>query len=494
MNSPEVGAAPVAQATSSAETAAAVETEGHPRRWWILAVVLAAEILDLLDSTIVTVAGPSIRADLGGTASMIQWISAAYTLAFGVLLVIGGRMGDRFGRRSMFVIGAASFTAMSVACAAATTPGLLIGFRVLQGAFGAMLLPQGLGILTSVFPKDQIGKAFSLFGPVIGLSAVLGPILAGSLIDLDAWGTGWRLLFLINLPLGIAAVVGALRWVPVDRANPGVVIDLLSGLILAIALFLIIYALIQGPDQSWPTWSYACLAAGFVAGIGFVVRERQAPHPLIHPSLLANRSFTSGLILLLVFFAGLSGLMLTISLYVQGVLHWSPFRAGLTMTPMAIGMVVGAIGAMPFVARLGRRLILAGLFVNSVGALGIAWCVHHYGVQVHLYALAIPILVVGIGMGFVTAPLFDVILAGVSEETSGSASGTLTALQQVAGAIGVAGVTTIYLSLLHRHSAPDSMAIGSVAVAGLLFIGCLLVFALPRKAAEDHGVGGEAAG
>src|SRR6185369_17209310 len=173
-------------------------------------VVLAAEIMDLLDATIINIAGPSILADLGGSYAFVQWLAAGYTLAFAVGLVTGGRLGDLFGRRRMFVIGAAGFTICSVLCAVAPGPAALIAFRVLQGAFGAVLIPQGFGIVKSVFPPAQVGAAFGAFGPVIGLSAVGGPILAGALVDADFWGTGWRMIFLINLPLGIAAVAGAL--------------------------------------------------------------------------------------------------------------------------------------------------------------------------------------------------------------------------------------------------------------------------------------------
>jgi MFS family permease len=180
-------------------------------RWVVLAVVLAAEVMDLMDSTIVNVAGPSVRADVGGGATTLQWLSAGYTLAFAVLLVTGARLGDIFGRRRLFLIGSAGFTAMSAACAAAPSPGLLICFRVLQGAFGALLLPQGFGMLKEVFSEAEMPKVFATFGPVMGLSAIAAPILAGLLIDANLWGTGWRLVFLINVPIGVFALSTAER-------------------------------------------------------------------------------------------------------------------------------------------------------------------------------------------------------------------------------------------------------------------------------------------
>jgi EmrB/QacA subfamily drug resistance transporter len=461
------------------------DAAGHPWRWWILAVVLAAEVLDLLDATVVNVAAPSIRDDLGGAVSTIQWIAAGYTLAFGVLLVVGGRLGDRWGRRRMFLIGAVGFTVASACCALATSPQMLISFRVLQGALGAVLIPQGLGVIKSVFAPEQLGKAFGAFGPVIGLSAVCGPILAGALIDLDAWGTGWRMIFLINLPLGCAAVYGAARWMPRDQPRPGVVIDAPSGALLALASVLVIYPLIQGPEHDWPLWTFGSLAAGVLVALAFWQRERSTAEPLIAPGLWRNRSFTGGMLLGLVFFACLSGLMLTVSLFVQTYLHYPPLRAGLTMAPLAVGIVLGSFAVVPLIKPLGRRLLLIGLVINATGAVALAQVVHHYGARTSNLALVVPMVVIGFGMAGVFVPLFDLILAGVSEEETGSASGTLTAMQQLAGALGVAGVTTLFLSLVERHSGPDAMALSTVSVAVLILLACALVFLLPRPVHEQ---------
>ncbi|HEY4703568.1 MAG TPA: MFS transporter, partial [Streptosporangiaceae bacterium] len=185
-------------------------------RWWVLAVVLIAEAMDILDTTTVNVAGPSVRRSLGGGIGLVQWLSAAYTLAFAVLLITGGRLGDRYGPRRMFLVGAAGFTVASLACGLSVSPGMLIGARVVQGVFGAVLLPQGIGLLTAAFSEREIGQAFSAYAPVLSLAAVAGPLVAGALIRWDLWGAGWRLIFLINLVLGAAAVAGGLRYLPAD--------------------------------------------------------------------------------------------------------------------------------------------------------------------------------------------------------------------------------------------------------------------------------------
>src|SRR4051794_37976412 len=200
--------------------------EGHPRRWLILALILVVECMDLLDGTIVNVAAPSIRVDLGASLSALQWIAGGYALAFAVGLVTGGRLGGIFGRRKLFLIGVAGFTAASTLCGLASTPELLIVFRLVQGVFAALMIPQGFGILRQVFPPDEIQKAFGMFGPVIGLAAVAGPVIGGALTDGDLFGLGWRAIFLVNVPLGLLAFAGSLKLLPESRAENRPTLDL----------------------------------------------------------------------------------------------------------------------------------------------------------------------------------------------------------------------------------------------------------------------------
>ncbi len=197
----------------------------NPLRWLVFAVVLAANVMDLMDATIVNVAGPSIRHALGGSASTLLWLSAGYTLAFAVFLITGARLGDMFGRRRLFLIGSAGFTAMSAACALAPSPSVLIGFRVLQGAFGALMIPQGFGMLKECFDEDEMSKVFGAFGPMMGLSMLAAPILAGALVEANLWEVGWRLVFLINVPIGIATFAAAVRVLPRTVAHPGIRLD-----------------------------------------------------------------------------------------------------------------------------------------------------------------------------------------------------------------------------------------------------------------------------
>ena len=247
----------------------------NPLRWFVFAVVIAANIMDLMDATIVNIAGPSIRAALGGSASTLQWLPAGYTLAFAVFLITGARLGDMFGRRRLFLIGSAGFTVMSAACAIAPSPGVLIAFRVLQGSFGALMIPQGFGMLKEVFDEDEMTKVFGAFGPMMGLSILAAPILAGALVEANLWGIGWRLVFLINVPIGIAAFAGAVRVLPRTVAHPGIRLDIGGMVLIGVALTAIIYPLIQGRADGWPAWAFASLAAGAVLLGAFGLWERR---------------------------------------------------------------------------------------------------------------------------------------------------------------------------------------------------------------------------
>src|ERR1700722_11186569 len=308
-----------------------------PVRWLVFAVVIAANIMDLMDATIVNVAGPSIRTALGGSASTLQWLPAAYTLAFAVFLITGARLGDMFGRRRLFLIGSAGFTLASAACAAAPSMAALIIFRVPQGSFGALMIPQGFGMLKETFAEDEMSKVFGAFGPMMGLSMLAARILDGALVEANMWGIGWRLVFLINVPIGIAAFAGAVRVLPRTVTHPGMRLDIGGMALIGVALIAIIYPLIQGHAAGWPAWTFVMLGAGALLLGAFVVWERQRHgDPLIEPGLLANRTYTSGILVALAFFGAFGGLLLCVSLFAQLGEGFSPIHAGLTLTAMVI--------------------------------------------------------------------------------------------------------------------------------------------------------------
>jgi EmrB/QacA subfamily drug resistance transporter len=458
----------------------------NPLRWFVFAVVIAANIMDLMDATIVNVAGPSIRAALGGSASTLQWLPAGYTLAFAVFLITGARLGDMFGRRRLFLMGSAGFTAMSAACALAPSPGVLIAFRVLQGSFGALMIPQGFGMLKEVFDEEEMTKVFGAFGPMMGLSILAAPILAGALVEANLWGIGWRLVFLINVPIGIAAFAGAVRVLPRTVAHPGIRLDIWGMALIGVALTAIIYPLIQGRADGWPAWTFASLAAGaMLLGVFALWERRRRSDPLIDSRLLANRTYTSGILVALAFFGAFGGLLLCVSLFAQLGEHFSPIHAGLTLMAMVVGMIVGMAGGFALVGRLGRHLLHLGVGFTLAGTVALALTVTGAR-SASTLDLAPGLFLIGFGAGASIGQLFDFILAGVSMDEVGSASGVLEAVQQLSGAIGVAALGTIFFSAFGGHVPTHAMAITAWACLVPLAATFLLVFKLPMHAREPQ--------
>jgi EmrB/QacA subfamily drug resistance transporter len=463
----------------------------HPRRWLILYVLLAVEVMDLLDATIVNVAVPRIRTDLGASSTQLEWIVGAYPLAVAAGLLIGARLGDLFGRQRLFVAGAALFTLASVASGLAPTASALIGFRLLQGLGAAAMIPQGFGILRAVFPRDELPKAFAIFGPVIGSAAIVGPIVGGGLVDLDLFGTGWRLIFYVTVPLGIAAVIGALALIPDVRAVNARRLDAPGALLAAAGMAAIVYPLIQGRDAGWPVWSFVLIGAGVVLLIAFAIyqelRSRDGHDTLVDPGLFRSRGYVSGLLVLQVYFASAIGFMLTLTLFLQLGQGYSPVRSGLALAPWALGTAVGAgLGGAVLGPKLGRSLLQAGAVVTTIGLVVMVALVGHAN-STPYWALVPGALLGGLGFGLVVAPLFDVILAAVDDHSVGSASGILNALQQLSGALGVALLGTLFFDALGAGRFHHALSLTLWVEAGLCVLALVLSPLLPQKprAAED---------
>ncbi|MGH3240744.1 MAG: MFS transporter [Spirillospora sp.] len=437
--------------TLTPTTKKAAET-AYRWRWAALFVILAGEVMDMMDALVTNIAAPTIRAELGGSAATVQWLAAGYTLAMAIGLITGGRLGDLYGRRRMFLIGAAGFTAGSLLCGVAVSPGMLVGARVTQGLFGALMLPQGIGMIKQMFSAKEMGAAFGLFGPVMGLSSVGGPVLAGWLIDADLFGTGWRMIFLINLPLGAAAVLAGLKFLPAGRSSDHASrLDLTGAALASLAAGLLIYPLVQGREHDWPAWTFLMIAASLAVWAVFAWyearKQRAGGDPLIVPSLFRKRGFTGGLVVGLVFFSGIAGLGLVLSLFFQLGLGFSPLKAGLAQIPWSVGIVIG-FGVAQAVRGFGRKVIHAGALVMAAGIAGFYATLQYAGVDVTAWQLVPALTVTGLGMGLIMAPFFDTVLAGVEPAETGSAGGTLTAVQQLGAALGAAVLGTIFFGLL----------------------------------------------
>lgn len=465
----------------------------HPRKWTILALVLAAECMDLLDGTIVNVAAPTIHDDLHAGSAALQWIIGGYALAFAVGLIAGGRLGDIYGRRRLFVIGSLGFVAASVACAFAQTPGMLIGFRLAQGAAAALLIPQGLGIVRDAFSPADLQKAFTVFGPVIGLSAVLGPIVGGALIAANAFGSGWRLIFFVNLPLGLIAAIGAVRLMPESRSPRPPSLDVVGTLLAALGMGLLIYPLIQGREAGWPAWTYLMIAASALSfalmGLWGRWERRRGRDPLIEASIFKHRSYSAGLATIVVFFAGMIGTLLVLTLFLQLGEHFSAIHAGVTLAPFAVGTAIGATlaGAL-LVPKFGRTVLQVACVVMAAGVLWLRQTVEAHGLDTTTLMLVAPQLVVGIGMGLMVAPLFDFILASVTDTEVGSASGVLNAIQQLGGAIGVAAIGTLFFSTLDHSGFVTALSRSLLVELATTPVLLALISMLPARAREGDPV------
>lgn len=464
------------------------------RRWLGLVAVMTAMVLNLLDATIVTVAAPSIRDDLGGSASTLQWVTAIYTLALAAGLLSGGRLGDMFGRRRMLLIGLAGFIGASLICAAAWSPESLIAARAVQGLSGAMLVPQVFGLIRDLFPPSEIGKAFGALGPVIGLSTVAGPIVAGLLIDADVLGLGWRSVFLLNLPLGLAALALGAVTLPKRVAPSGGRLDHLGALISGAAMVLLTFPLVEGREHGWGAGHLLAIAASVALFVVFVLDQRRraarGAARLVEFSVFTRRSYSAGVAFVVLFFGAIVGFSLTISLALQLGWGFDATGASLVMGAWAVGSFLGSGFGAVAVKRLGRRIIHVGLsaMIAALAVMVIVFC----GVLGPTVGapLLLALGVYGVGMGMVFVPLFDIIMGEIADHEVGSAAGMLESIQQLAASLGVAALGTVFLAT--AGAAPtaatslEGVRIVTVIALALTAAAFCLGFLLPRRARQGQ--------
>ncbi|MET9243283.1 MFS transporter [Nonomuraea sp. NPDC003709] len=456
--------------------------------WAILGLVLLADALDVIDATVTNIAAPTIARELHGGESLIKWLGTAYMLAMGVLLVVGGRLGDKFGQRRLFLIGMSGFTLASAVAGLSPDPALLIAARVAQGAFGALLIPQGMAIMTKAFSRDMLATAFGLFGPVLGLSSVGGPVLAGFLISADLFGLSWRPIFLINIILGGVGLIMAVKILPRDDdADRSTVVDGWASGMLGATMLGLLYGLIEGSTNGWGVIPIVSIVVGVLFFAAFAYRQRTATQPLIKPSLMKNRGFTSGLLVCLVAVAAGTGLLFVLSLFLQEGLHASPRDTSLGLVPLTLGLVAAGFAAMGgLVAKLGRRLVFIGLTVDLVGCGWVLVLVAYSGTNVSLWTLAPAFFVIGIGIGLSFATIPVVALGDAKPDEAGSASGSLSSIQQLASAIGSAAITSIFFKAATSGLA-HAMKVSLIVVLAVTALSLPVVALMPRKApSEPH--------
>jgi EmrB/QacA subfamily drug resistance transporter len=479
--------------------------QGDRRRWFALAIVMTAAFMDLVDVTIVNIAIPSIQRDEGATFSQIQWITAGYALAFAAGLVTGGRLGDIHGRKRIFLIGIGGFTVASALCGLAVNPEMLVASRILQGAMAALMVPQVLSIVHATFPAHERGKVFGLFGAIVGLGAVSGPLLGALLTEWNLFGLEWRPIFLINLPVGIAGLILGGRFITESKAPRALKLDLVGVALVTLALLMLLYPLTRGRELGWPLWGYVSMAGALVVFAALVAYERvkgaRDGSPLIELSLFKVKSFAAGIAVQTVFGIGLGVFFLVWTLYMQVGLGWSALRAGLTGVPFSVAVSAAAgMSVQLLVPRYGRKVLQAGALVMAAGVLVYMWEAERYGQSIASWQMALPLAVMGVGMGLIVAPLTDAVLSEVPREHAGSASGLINTVQQMGNALGLGLVSVVFFGVIDERLAPAEVgpafadgfqhALGYVAaVLGVIF---LLMFALPKRPAQHVEGAGEA--
>ena len=441
----------------------------------LLPTLLSGVFITILDFFIVNVAIPTIRADLRAGPATVEWIVAGYGLAFGSGLVLGGRLGDRFGRRRVFTTGLAAFTLASLACGLAGSPGQLVVARVAQGAAAALLVPQVLAMIRTSFEGERQARAITRYATTMGLAAVFGQLVGGVLIRADPAGLGWRACFLINVPIGIAALALTLRAVPESRAASGGRIDLGGAGLITLALAGVLLPLIEGREQGWPAWTWASFAvAGFLL---YAYARRPHPDPLIDPALFRSPAVAVGLLAQLAFTMSMAGYFLVFALYAQQGRGLGALGAGLLFAPIGVGYLAASMLAPRFTARFGRQTIALGGVVRA-GSLAVLLALVAANAP---YPALGPVLAIdGFGMGLALAPIMGTVLSRVEARHAGQAAGLLTTTQQVGGALGVGIIGVVFFGS-PAGGVPEAFQHGLIYLIGVSLFLALVVQLLPAR-------------
>lgn len=467
-------------------------TKGTGQRaatWAPLAVILCGTFVYVLDFFVVNVALPSIQRGLAAGPAAIEWVVAGYGLTSAAFLVTGGRLGDHYGRRRMFCVGIAVFTVTSALCAAAPGPGFLVGARLAQGVGAAIMAPNVLSILAATYTGPARVKAISVYGMVMGVAAVGGQLLGGLLIGANLAGLGWRVIFWVNIPVGIAALALARRVVPESRAAAGPAglgrLDLRGAALFTAALVAIVLPLLDGREEGWPAWSWVSLAAGPALLAVFAAHLRHVAgrggQPLLDPAIFTVRAFRAGLTCQVLFWCQQAASYLLLALYLEEGRGLSPVKAGGVFAVLAAGYLATSLRAPALTMRFGRRVVAAGALAAALGDLLLVLAVLPGGAPVA--ALFPGLFLLGAGQGLCITPLTTTVLSHADARHAGSVSGALSTAQQVGNAIGVAVSGVIFYGLLGDGRGYGAAYQWSAAEMAALLAGvAALTFIIPRTA------------
>jgi MFS family permease len=417
-------------------------------------------------------------------------VVGGYAFTYAAALITGGRLGDRYGYRRMFVLGMGAFVAASAACGLAQTTDQLIVARLGQGLVAAAMTPQVLALITALFPPTVRHRALAWFGATIGLGSIAGQVLGGVLLQANVFGLGWRVIFLVNVPVGLVALILAARLLPSTRSSAHPRLDPIGVVAISGSLALALIPLTIGREEGWPIWALAMLIGSVPALAATVWYEadlaRRGGQPLLHLELFRQRSFAAGLAISVSIFVYFGSFMLGLALFLQSGLGLSALDAGLTFAPVGVAFAATSLLTRPLLAKYGPRVILSGLALTTAGLLGLLIMVHLSGSSVDALRLAPWLLLTGAGNGCAMPALIGVVLIGVPPQKAGGAAGILTTGQQFAASIGVAGLGEVFFSVLGSHPLLGGYitAIQDVFLldVGLLVLCLALVGQLPRPA------------
>ncbi|MFL6072420.1 MAG: MFS transporter [Mycobacteriales bacterium] len=453
----------------------------------VLAVVLAGTFMAVLDVAIVNVAIPSISHQLHVGFGAVEMVISVYTLTYACLLVTGGRLGDLYGRRRLFIAGLLVFTAASALCGAAPTVGVLVAARALQGIGGALMYPQVMAIIQVSFDGKERVRALGVFGSVVGMAAVAGQLIGGGLLAWNPFGLAWRSVFLVNVPLGVLTALAAAAVLPNDQPDVRMRLDWGGVLLLGVALMMLSTPLVEGRDQGWPVWMVVMLVCAAPAFAAFVAYERRfavrGGAPLMRLELFRNRGFAGGVPIGMLFVTSYAGFLLLLAVYLQAGLGFTPLRSGLVYTPAAVGFFLTSLAAPKLVPLLGRHVLSVGYVIAALGLLATAATVAAAGADLSGWELAPTLLIAGLGQGLGMSPLIGTIIAGLEPADAGAGAGVVTTTLQVGNMLGVALGGLLFFTVLGNGlpgtAYAHAYAVALPACALLLLAAAALVHWLP---------------
>ncbi|HUZ25306.1 MAG TPA: MFS transporter [Streptosporangiaceae bacterium] len=435
----------------------------EPRRWKMLPVVLAAMFMAQFDLYVVNVAAPSLERNIHAGPAALQLIVAGYGFTYASGLITGGRLGDIFSHRRVFLVGVLAFSLASVLCGVAQSPGELVAARLLQGLTGAAMVPQVLALITAVFPAAERPRALAWFGVTIGVGAVAGQVLGGLLLEANLLNLGWRAIFLVNVPVGLVAAAFAYRLMPRrEAAGRRPRLDPIGAAGVAVSLALALVPLVLGRTDGWPPWAWASLAASvplMALSLGWErALARRGGQPMLDLSLFGNKVFVRGLLLNVTIFSAFFSFVFVLTLVMQNGLGLSPLQAGLTFTPLGLAFAAASIAAQRLVARHGARVIMTGTAIVIVGMIALLLVLRLSGGAVSAPRLIGPMVLIGLGNGTAVPALIGTVLAGAHPRDAGAAAGVLTTSQQFASAAGVAALGSVFFAALGLGHGVDAYA------------------------------------